>query len=83
MNSVRHKWLAIITKTHFASREAHQLGAIFWACELCLSLFWFLTNSLEMLLVSFYSLYLFYNSIALLFSLELATSPPINNRKNS
>jgi hypothetical protein len=25
MNSARHKWLATIAKTHFASREAHPL----------------------------------------------------------
>ena len=39
MNSARHKWLATITKTHFASREACPLGVIFWAYELYLSLF--------------------------------------------
>ena len=50
MNSVGHKWLTIVAKTHFASREAHPLGAIFWACELYLSLFWLLANPLLMLL---------------------------------
>ena len=49
MNSVRHKWLATVAKIHFASREAHPLGAIFWACELYLSLFWLLANPLGML----------------------------------
>jgi hypothetical protein len=39
MNNVRHKWLETVAKTHFASRETHPLGAIFWACELYLSLF--------------------------------------------
>jgi hypothetical protein len=51
MNSVRHKWLATVAKTHFASRETHPLGAIFWACELYLSLFCLLANPLGMLLV--------------------------------
>jgi hypothetical protein len=49
MNSVRHKWLATVAKTHFASREARLLGIIFWACELYLSLFWLLANPLGML----------------------------------
>ena len=51
MNSARHKCLAIITKTHFASREAHPLGVFFWACVLYLSLFWVLADPLGMLLV--------------------------------
>jgi hypothetical protein len=29
MNRVRHKWLATVAKTHFASREARLLGAVF------------------------------------------------------
>ena len=41
MNRVRHKWLATVAKTHFDSCEAHPLGAIFLACELYLSLFYF------------------------------------------
>ena len=39
MNSARHKYLAIVAKTHFASIEACPLGTLFWACELNLSLF--------------------------------------------
>ena len=30
MNNVRHKWLEIVANFHFASHEAHPLGAIFW-----------------------------------------------------
>jgi hypothetical protein len=29
MNSVRHKWLATVAKTHFVSSVARLLGAIF------------------------------------------------------
>jgi hypothetical protein len=50
MNSARHKWLATVAKTHFALREARPLGALFWACELYLSLFWVLADPLGMLL---------------------------------
>ena len=39
MNSARHKCLATVAKTHFSSPEARPLGALFWACELNLSLF--------------------------------------------
>ena len=39
MNSARHKCLATVAKTHFNSPEARPLGALFWACELNLSLF--------------------------------------------
>jgi hypothetical protein len=53
MNRVRHKWLATVVKTHFASREAHPLGVSFWACELYLSLFWLLTDPLGVLLGKF------------------------------
>jgi hypothetical protein len=49
MNSVRHKWLATVAKTHFALREACSLGVIFWTCELYLSLFWLLADPLGML----------------------------------
>ena len=49
MNRVRHKWLATVAKTHFASREARPSEAFFWACELYLSLFWLLANPLGML----------------------------------
>ena len=52
MNSARHKWLATVAKTHFALREALPLGAIFWACELYLSLFWVLADPLGMLLLT-------------------------------
>ena len=40
-----------IAKTHFASHEAHPLGAIFWACKLYLTLFWLLANPLGMFLL--------------------------------
>ena len=52
MNSARHKWLATVAKTHFALREGLPLGAIFWACELYLSLFWVLADPLGMLLLT-------------------------------
>jgi hypothetical protein len=47
MNSARHKWLATVAKTYFASRETRPLGVIFWACELYLSLFWLLADRWE------------------------------------
>jgi hypothetical protein len=50
MNSARHKCLAVVAKTHFASREARPLGVLFWVCGLYLSLFWVLADPLGMLL---------------------------------
>ena len=37
MNSARHKWFAIVTKTHFASHEARPLGAVFGLISYILS----------------------------------------------
>ena len=39
MNNVRHKCPTTVGKNHFALVEARPLGALFWACELNLSLF--------------------------------------------
>jgi hypothetical protein len=39
MNSARHKWLATVAKTHFASCEARPLGAVFGLISYILSLF--------------------------------------------
>jgi hypothetical protein len=39
MNSATHKWLATVAKTHFISREARSLGAIFGLINYILSLF--------------------------------------------
>jgi hypothetical protein len=37
MNSTRHKWLATVTKTYFASHEACPLGAVFGLISYILS----------------------------------------------
>ena len=39
MNSAKHKWLATVAKTYFASLEARSLGAIFELISYILNLF--------------------------------------------